>query len=66
MYSVGDKVLFTFIGREQNGVVTENLTGGKFKVKGDNGTKYTIFGKEPVIRNGSKVEKPLGVIIKKL
>jgi hypothetical protein len=68
MYKVGDSVLFTFLGEERYGVITEKVNNLKWKVKcSTTGTIYPfIYGKEPVKKKGVKYEVPLGVIIKKL
>ena len=67
MYQIGDKILFTFLGEEQYGVITEKVDKLKWKVKSTDGTVYPfIYGKEPVKKKGVKYEAPLGVIIKKL
>ena len=67
MYKVGDKVLFTFLGTELTGVIIEKADRVKWKIKCSTGTIYPfIYGKVPVKKKGIKLEKPLGVIIKKL
>jgi len=67
MYKVGDIVLFTFLGGKMKGTIIEKVDRLKWKVKANDGTVYPfIYGKEPVKKKGVKLDKPLGVIIKKL
>jgi len=67
MYKVGDEVLFTFLGEEYIGVIIDKVDRVKWKVQCSNGTVYPfIYGKQPIKKRGSKLEIPLGIIIKKL
>jgi len=67
MYKVGDEVLFTFLGEEYTGTISDKIDNNRWKVEGSNGTIYPfIYGKQPINNKGSKLETPLGVIIKKI
>jgi len=67
MYKVGDIVIFTFLGGRMRGEIIEKVDKVRWKVKANDGTIYPfIFGKEPIKEKGKTLEKPLGVIIKKV